>query len=508
MHNGKILKAEGRERNENVQAVYKNRIIFRKIHCMKTLLTAILFLFCTSALTAQERNSERATVQIHLNQADERREWINEFVNMRSAFYGALNETQPVVMRLRSQKIPLTAIAPFLSFFCTWEDAGNDASNTTVFIRFSEDNLKWTDPIAIKPDAHVNEVKGRFIGELMFKEKQYQYYRAEIATNQSRKGILISKLYLNFFSAGDKPKTVSGRVAPLPQINNRVTACNVPQPSFVNRTGWGCTQVWGPSTTTVTHLIVHHAAGTNTSSDWGAVVLGIWNFHTTPSGAGGAGYSDIGYNWLIAPDGVLYEGRYNSSVSNITGAHFCGTNGNTMGVCMLGDYTNITISTAARAKLAQLLAWKACERNIDPLASSFHASSNKTIFNISGHRDGCATQCPGNTFYPDLPGVRIDVSNIINVATPVTSISGLEEFSISPNPLSSSAVLSLKLNTVKEMQYRIVTADGKVLYQSARQKITGIYREELKALNDLPAAAYLLQLWLNEEMVSKQLLKH
>jgi hypothetical protein len=474
---------------------------------MKFLLP-ILFIAFSSAVIAQQRNSERKTEHIQLTKAEQRQLWVKEGINMRTASYEAVNSNQKVTMRFLARAIPLQSVKPFLSFFCTWDETINDEDNTVVYIRFSEDNSKWTSWEVMKPDEHVNETPNRFIGELQFKDPLYRYYQVELVTNKKQQGNLVTDVYINFFSPGEKQQ-VQGRVTPSAPVTTtaRVTACSLPQPVFVNRAGWGCTQVWSPGTTTVTHLIVHHAAGTNTSSDWGAVVLGIWNFHTTPSGSGGAGYSDIGYNWLVAPDGVLYEGRYNSSVSNITGAHFCGTNGNTMGVCMLGDYTNITITAAARAKLAQLLAWKACERNIDPLASSVHAGSNRTIFNISGHRDGCATQCPGNTFYPDLPGVRIDVSNIMNAATPVASIDGLEEFSISPNPVVHTAMLQLKLNTVKEVQYRIVTVDGKVVYQSARQKITGVYRVELNALNDLPAATYLLQLWVNDEMVSRRMVK-
>ena len=95
----------------------------------------------------------------------------------------------------------------------------------------------------------------------------------------------------------------------------------------------------------------------------------------------------------------------------------------------------------------------------------------------------------------------------MNGATPVTNINGLEEFTINPNPVSTTSVLTLKLNTVKEIQYRIIGADGRVFYQSTKQKVSGVFREELKALNGLAPAAYTLQLWVNDEMVSRQLIK-
>lgn len=459
-------------------------------------------LFSILAVKSQERNSEKAGEQIDFSRGSLFRGRVSEFVNISNTTYKVTNERFEAVLRLAPQKIPLKNITPFLNFFCTWDELSSTHDNTLISVRFSTDNIIWGDWTEIKRDEHFEEIATRNIGELQYHDKKYRYYQVQIVTNRNKKGNLLSKLYLNFFSAGEAP----ARINPLTTTPSRVTSCNASQPGFVNRLGWGCTQVWSPPTTTVTHLIVHHAAGTNTSSDWGAVVLGIWNFHTTPSSLGGAGFSDIGYNWLIAPNGVLYEGRYNSSVSNIQGAHFCGTNGNTMGVCMLGDYTSQTITTAARTTLVQVLGWKACERNIDPLLSSFHANSGLTINNISGHRNGCATQCPGNTFYPDLPGVRNDVNAYLS-ASPVTTINGLEEFVINPNPVTHTAVLSLRLNTVKEIQYRLVTVDGRMIYQSTKQKVSGFFREELKALNGLPAATYLLQLWVNDEMVSRQLIK-
>ncbi|MCB0616857.1 MAG: T9SS type A sorting domain-containing protein, partial [Phaeodactylibacter sp.] len=50
---------------------------------------------------------------------------------------------------------------------------------------------------------------------------------------------------------------------------------------------------------------------------------------------------------------------------------------------------------------------------IDPLGKAFHPSSNLTLDNISGHRDGCATACPGDAFYPMLSDVRQSVAGHI-----------------------------------------------------------------------------------------------
>ncbi|RUA33871.1 MAG: hypothetical protein DSY77_08030, partial [Bacteroidetes bacterium] len=92
------------------------------------------------------------------------------------------------------------------------------------------------------------------------------------------------------------------------------------------------------SFTTTENLIVHHSAGSNNITDFTQAVRDIYIFHTQENG-----WSDIGYNYLIAPDGVIYAGRDpdTGSQDEVMGAHFCGSNSNTMGVCLLGNYETI-----------------------------------------------------------------------------------------------------------------------------------------------------------------------
>lgn len=191
------------------------------------------------------------------------------------------------------------------------------------------------------------------------------------------------------------------------------------RPAFVTRTQWGCPwgQTSGPNTltpTAPTHLIVHHSFSPgNDVTDWAAAVRGVWNFHVNSNG-----WSDIGYNWLIDPQGVIYQGRaWVDSMDNAQGAHFCGFNRATMGVCMLGDFNSIVPSAAAQRSLVRLLAYRVSANGIDPRAITFHANSNRNLNTISGHRDGCATDCPGNMQYPLLATYRNRVFALLNPPT-------------------------------------------------------------------------------------------
>jgi N-acetylmuramoyl-L-alanine amidase len=188
------------------------------------------------------------------------------------------------------------------------------------------------------------------------------------------------------------------------------------RPALVSRTEWGCpdgqsSASWAPQYTDVSHLIVHHTATTNAASDWPAQVRSIWTSHTYTQDWG-----DIGYNYLIDPLGVIYEGR--SGGDDVIGAHFSCQNANTMGVALLGEFGAAAPTLEAQASLERLLAWKAGQRGIDPLGASDHPGTELVLDNISGHRDAndsptaCTTTtiCPGDQLYALLPEIRTAVA--------------------------------------------------------------------------------------------------
>src|SRR5262249_28078524 len=161
---------------------------------------------------------------------------------------------------------------------------------------------------------------------------------------------------------------------------------------------------------TVTQLIVQHTAMGNEApdSDWPAIVRDIWNFHVFKRG-----WADIGYNYLIDPNGVIYEGR--SGGDNVTGAHFSGVNAGTMAVALLGDFTNEAPAAEALKSLKEILAWKCDQRDLDPESRSLHEASQLILNTISGHRDGPKpTECPGERLYLSLPAIRAAVKDLLN----------------------------------------------------------------------------------------------
>jgi len=103
-------------------------------------------------------------------------------------------------------------------------------------------------------------------------------------------------------------------------------------------------------------------------------------------------FDDIGYHFLIGPDGALYEGRPLSTV----GAHAEGKNSGSVGICIIGDYRKAhdTLSMISISVLADLVEWLISAYRIHP----------KDLF---GHRDfKPTTECPGDQIYALLPYFR------------------------------------------------------------------------------------------------------
>ena len=199
----------------------------------------------------------------------------------------------------------------------------------------------------------------------------------------------------------------------------------------------------------VSHQIIHHSATDNELTDYVNLVRSIYLYHTEVNG-----WSDIGYNYLISPDGLLFAGRdpgENLSQDSVLGAHFCASNTGTMGICMLGTFMTQTPGEEALSTLNQLISWKAIQSNLDPEASSAHPL-NQELGTIAGHRDGCSTACPGDALYAMLPQIReksLETIQDCGVFPGLNVNTNNQEMTLFPNPINGNILrfttsLSLK----------------------------------------------------------------
>jgi hypothetical protein len=213
----------------------------------------------------------------------------------------------------------------------------------------------------------------------------------------------------------------------------------VNQPAVITRAGWGANEDYSHNSggyerfaqqyAPLQKLIVHHTAGRNNDPNPAATIRAIYYDHAVIRG-----YGDIDYNFLIDAQGRVYEGRRSREYADgeaptgedlqgnvVRGSHARDYNDATMGVVLLGTYTNVMPTTAARTSLVNLLAWKAERHGIDPKGASTYTNpvlgNSKWLYNISGHRNVNATACPGELFYNTFPTLRQDVANKIASTT-------------------------------------------------------------------------------------------
>ncbi|KAL6423448.1 hypothetical protein ACFW04_010204 [Cataglyphis niger] len=130
----------------------------------------------------------------------------------------------------------------------------------------------------------------------------------------------------------------------------------------------------------VPNVIIHHSTGSGceTQANCQLKVKNIQNEHINNKK-----WSDIGYNFVVGEDGNVYEGRGWGK----KGAHSIPFNNKSIGICIIGDYSNRTPKAAAIEAVAKLI-----ERGVNN-------GEIKSDYKLLGHRQTWATACPGNSLY-------------------------------------------------------------------------------------------------------------
>ena len=311
-------------------------------------------------------------------------------------------------------EVPIHNPEPWLDVIVLWKIASGDAHAIIIELQGSTDGETWTDwhPIRCMCCGLREVEENVIVSQLNTMDAATRFVRFRVLWPDDGDAVELEWVKLHFISPGASPPEM------LEPPRKRTTTSEIgtlstARPAVVSRASWGCPDGdgsrWSPSFANFTHLTVHHTVTPNSDTDWAARVRAIWNQHAISQNWG-----DIGYHFLIAGNGTIYQGRSGSITGDPIAAHVGGHNTRNMGVSLMGDFTSVMPTTAARNSLANILSWKADQRGINPLGSSTHASSGRFMANITGHRDWAATACPGNTFYPTLSTVRNSVNDIIN----------------------------------------------------------------------------------------------
>lgn len=237
---------------------------------------------------------------------------------------------------------------------------------------------------------------------------------------------LLRQLRLTFIDSTRGP-TAAELVARQQELDSRQPApqsADSPyaKPPVVSRQVWCTHEACNYNPTNyypVSHLILHHTVSSNSSSDWAATVRAIWQFHTFTRGWG-----DIGYNYLVDMNGVLYEGRLGGD--DVVGTHATGGNRGSMALALIGTFTlpshplpGIIPPEPMLNAAAELFAWKAAHKNIDVYSAGHVPDLSWGLPNMMGHRDVYGTtECPGEQAHLLLPWLRDQIAQRIGFISP------------------------------------------------------------------------------------------
>ena len=141
---------------------------------------------------------------------------------------------------------------------------------------------------------------------------------------------------------------------------------------IISREKWGARPPKGIPATVYwpkgVDLWVHHTTGPDTQTP-----REIQAFHQNARG-----WNDIGYHYLVAQDGTVYEGRGHG----VNGAHSPGKN-HEPSVALIGDYSKTPPTDAQHRSVYALKA---------------HLNAGR----LRGHRENTPTSCPGDAAYKKI----------------------------------------------------------------------------------------------------------
>jgi len=192
---------------------------------------------------------------------------------------------------------------------------------------------------------------------------------------------------------------------------------------ILSRQQWGADESlmqWAPQYQKPhTKAIIHHTVTDDGGTNVAASIRSIYYFHAVTRGWG-----DIGYNYIVDKFGNIWAGRQGGD--NVIGGHAYGWNDGSFGVAALGNYSTVAPTSALQGAIANIISLKFAQYGItnafgaDYFVHKEQRSDGTWVDvggnppNIQGHRNanyivgqnGGQTECPGNTTYNMMDGLK------------------------------------------------------------------------------------------------------
>lgn len=211
-------------------------------------------------------------------------------------------------------------------------------------------------------------------------------------------------------------------------------ALNIEIPKIITRSEWGADEskmTWPEKYAKVEKIVIHHTASSNLvpdsdgSGEYKNMVNNIYTYHNGKKtwyddNGEYTGFGDIGYNYLIDPNGNIYEGRLGGN--GAVAGHVNGYNTGSVGISVIGRYQDYVdgennavsshpLTPAIKKSLENLIGWIAANNNIDlNKITNFYG---KNIDGLVGHKDLTPTICPGSELYKQINIIQDNAGSLV-----------------------------------------------------------------------------------------------
>ena len=175
----------------------------------------------------------------------------------------------------------------------------------------------------------------------------------------------------------------------------------VAEPDIVARAGWGADEsimTWPADYRHPQAIILHHTGMPLNGVDPSVLVRSLYYYDAVVRQRG-----DLGYNYLVDPQGKIYEGR--AGGFDVVGSHAGRFDWGSIGIALIGDYGQESVTSEALDSLTDLLAWRCAELYIDPMQEQA-TFIDQVLPTVMSHRDCEATTCAGDALQALLPTIR------------------------------------------------------------------------------------------------------
>lgn len=302
--------------------------------------------------------------------------------------------------------------------------AADGATDGDVLVRVSDDGATWSDWLPMIADDDGRSRSDDHWTRLIVARGRFAQLRMLFRGGADMRAF--DQIDLHYFNADAGPPAPLVAAASSADRSGAAGAADADvaaqsiEDTVVKRAAWGAderlrfkdgVQIWPPEYTVPKALIIHHTVTENDPVDPAAVMRAIYYFHAVTRGWG-----DIGYNFLIDHRGNVYEGRFGGERDGkiSQGGHALQFNTNSIGIALLGTFTDVRPPTLSESTLVTFCAAKAFRYRVDPQAG-VTLLGTRFAHGLMGHRDALPghTACPGDGAYGRLDAVRVGVATLL-----------------------------------------------------------------------------------------------